>query len=356
MAHVITETPVFTPSITVPDGTDSRVNAAEVVAAIAQGLGNRSQYLKLNGLFADVVNTLLEGLVIANPSATQPSIDVTTNADDAGAAWKLILRAEIGGGANRLRLYTSNNSGAVRAIITTNAGWTGAAWALDNSGIAATALALSAVTGLGLQVWRKPSGSAPWTTWDDAGVTAETVQANASISAGTTVSAFTSMSAGTTVTAGTSVTAPSFLYNKTRTVPVSLGNTHTNFWDVIGASNFGAIVAQSTSVTTFIALRVPENMGSAQVQVMYTKASTGASVFSLYKLVGDWISFPPTLTSTVIDSIAPTAIGTFTGALNIPSVDPAGEYRLSWAAGHVDDQIYAVRVVGMVDRGPINTL
>ena len=46
MAHVITETPTFTATITVPDGTDTMVDAAEKVAAIAQGLGDRCQYLK----------------------------------------------------------------------------------------------------------------------------------------------------------------------------------------------------------------------------------------------------------------------------------------------------------------------
>jgi hypothetical protein len=46
MAHVITEVVTFTPTVTVPDGGDSRVNAAEVVAAIAQALANRSRSLK----------------------------------------------------------------------------------------------------------------------------------------------------------------------------------------------------------------------------------------------------------------------------------------------------------------------
>lgn len=46
MAHVLTEVAGFDANITVPDGTDSRVDAAEVVAAIAQKLANRSQYLK----------------------------------------------------------------------------------------------------------------------------------------------------------------------------------------------------------------------------------------------------------------------------------------------------------------------
>jgi len=46
MAHVITEVATFTPTITVPDGVDTMVDAAEVVTAIAQGLANRSRALK----------------------------------------------------------------------------------------------------------------------------------------------------------------------------------------------------------------------------------------------------------------------------------------------------------------------
>jgi len=46
MAHTLTEVASFDPTVTVPDGTDSRANAAEVVQGIAQALANRTQYLK----------------------------------------------------------------------------------------------------------------------------------------------------------------------------------------------------------------------------------------------------------------------------------------------------------------------
>jgi len=47
MAHTIVETPSFDLNIVVPDGTDSRADAAEKVAAIAQKLANRTQSMKL---------------------------------------------------------------------------------------------------------------------------------------------------------------------------------------------------------------------------------------------------------------------------------------------------------------------
>jgi hypothetical protein len=46
MAHTITETPTFTPSITVPDGTDPPARAA-AITLVAQGLGDRTQALKV---------------------------------------------------------------------------------------------------------------------------------------------------------------------------------------------------------------------------------------------------------------------------------------------------------------------
>lgn len=46
MSYILTETPTFDADIVVPQGTDSRVNAAEVVAAIGQKLANRTSNLQ----------------------------------------------------------------------------------------------------------------------------------------------------------------------------------------------------------------------------------------------------------------------------------------------------------------------
>src|SRR5579885_326520 len=43
----LTETATFTPTITVPEGDDDMSDAAELLEAIAQGLANRSQALKV---------------------------------------------------------------------------------------------------------------------------------------------------------------------------------------------------------------------------------------------------------------------------------------------------------------------
>jgi hypothetical protein len=74
MAKVIIETATFTPTITVPEGTDTRSHAAEDVEAIAQGLANRTQAIKAvtdNAARRDEVNTFalantFNGQVTAN--------------------------------------------------------------------------------------------------------------------------------------------------------------------------------------------------------------------------------------------------------------------------------------------------
>lgn len=56
MAHNLTEVDAFTTPITVPDGIDSRNNAAEVVAAIAQALANRTKHLSIHAAYVDAIN------------------------------------------------------------------------------------------------------------------------------------------------------------------------------------------------------------------------------------------------------------------------------------------------------------
>lgn len=63
MAHTLTEVASFDPTVTVPDGTDSRANAAEVVQGIAQVLANRSRALKTvtdNAAVKNAANTFTQ--------------------------------------------------------------------------------------------------------------------------------------------------------------------------------------------------------------------------------------------------------------------------------------------------------
>lgn len=88
MPHVITETAVFTPTVTVPGGFDSRVDAAEVVEAIAQALANRTRFIKAitdHVARVDTVNTfaLLQTFTTGIKSNGAVDCDSTVHADGA---------------------------------------------------------------------------------------------------------------------------------------------------------------------------------------------------------------------------------------------------------------------------------
>ena len=82
MVHVITETATFTPTVTVPDGTDTMVAAAETVAAIAQALADRSRFLKAvtDDAVTKTGNNTFTGTNTFNGVTTLASVTVTGGA------------------------------------------------------------------------------------------------------------------------------------------------------------------------------------------------------------------------------------------------------------------------------------
>jgi cytoskeletal protein CcmA (bactofilin family) len=82
MPHVITETATFTPTVSVPDGTDTMVAAAETVAAIAQALANRSRFLKAvtDDAVTKTGNNTFTGTNTFNGATTLASVTVTGGA------------------------------------------------------------------------------------------------------------------------------------------------------------------------------------------------------------------------------------------------------------------------------------
>lgn len=84
MSHALTEVDSYTPTITVPDGTDSRDHAAEDVQAIAQGLANRTLNHKnrLDALVADFADAARKS---ASNTFTQPNTFQNVNANDIAA-------------------------------------------------------------------------------------------------------------------------------------------------------------------------------------------------------------------------------------------------------------------------------
>jgi len=89
MAHTIAETPSFDLDIVVPDGTDSRADAAEKVAAIAQKLANRTQSMKLVTDVAakkNVTNTFTAPNTFTQLTTMQ-TLHVNSTTEVAGNLW-----------------------------------------------------------------------------------------------------------------------------------------------------------------------------------------------------------------------------------------------------------------------------
>lgn len=89
MAHTITETPSFDLNIVVPDGTDSRADAAEKVEDIAQKLANRTQFMKQTTDVAAKVNVsnTFTAPNTFNALTTMQTLHVNSTTEVAGNLW-----------------------------------------------------------------------------------------------------------------------------------------------------------------------------------------------------------------------------------------------------------------------------
>lgn len=74
MAHNLTEADAFTTPISVPDGTDTHNTAANVVAALAQALANRTKHLNDHVAYKDVANTFSAAQTIPVLNATDLAV------------------------------------------------------------------------------------------------------------------------------------------------------------------------------------------------------------------------------------------------------------------------------------------
>lgn len=169
MSHTVTEVDVFTPTITVPDGTDSRSNAANVVEAIAQGLANRTKNLDTHCARFDETNIFDQGQQFNILNAAVPALFSISDAGDGGVPgnlWKVQLEFVLTDGTFA-RMY-SGDGGSGNWCITTNAVWdaSGAqAWHRDDN--AQEANILRCFDGE-LHWYGKAAGVGTWTSvgWD----------------------------------------------------------------------------------------------------------------------------------------------------------------------------------------------
>lgn len=203
MPHALTELDDFTSPIVVPDGTDSRTNAAEVVEALAQGLANRTKAINEHVAWFDVANTFTQtntfedtvlveqGIGDNNDASTGAALTVFTSADDdphSGNRWKKIIQALIGGVNADAMIWSGIASHDGQLLFTINARWDPAAqqWVQQDNTLHSFAL-MMAHNGV-VTLSRKDSGSGPWASWPVTGTTSLRVQ-SAAFGGGVTVGA-----------------------------------------------------------------------------------------------------------------------------------------------------------------------
>lgn len=170
MSHNLTEADTYPATVTVPDGTDSRNQAAEDVEAIAQVLANRTNNLNLHAAKKNAANVFtVAPQTVTQNDASQAALVVDTGAaDDANPAnlWKNelgFLVSDTGGGYNNL--YAGVRTGPGQWIHAINAFWDVAnqRWQADNSSYDSFAIIYDIANGV--TVSRRPAGAGTWTSW-----------------------------------------------------------------------------------------------------------------------------------------------------------------------------------------------
>lgn len=133
MAKILTEIPSFDPDITVPEGTDSRADAADVVEAMAQKLANRAQYLKGftdSAALVDAANTFTQintftANIVANADVvtsgafkyqTPPTITKAISVAQGGGSVIHGQYQEIAPGAERVFVVSAPHGGTLGAV------------------------------------------------------------------------------------------------------------------------------------------------------------------------------------------------------------------------------------------------
>lgn len=172
MSHTLTEADTFTPTITVPDGSDPGSNRSGDVEAIAQALANRTKNLNDHGAKFDATNTWEQPQNIDIDQADSPFLRTTKDAGDhAGSPaniWKSQFEWLLTDGTYA-RLYSGAGGVDGNWLLTTNAEWhPGAAqqyWTKDDDAVESNVL--RAFNGE-LHWYGKAAGAGSWTSsgWD----------------------------------------------------------------------------------------------------------------------------------------------------------------------------------------------
>lgn len=342
MARTITGDPASFPgSITVPEGGDTHTTAAEVVAAIAQALMDRTTGTHSRAIFKDVVNAALPGFGIEFASASDEVAPLIFDGAPANK-WRLQAKWELAGDAPWLRLYsgtaTAGNQGQLALVV--NALWVPGStqWLQDNSTADSVALFLD-LSNHGLVISRQLAGSPAWATWpvDDGTLTTSIINCD-----DVNVSASGAFNYGTT---------------RTMTTLMGCGSPHA------GGHNGGngALITDGSLSYAYIDLRFPPNWGTTAgaIEVIYQQTTSAPNIFRLTQRTLNFATPAAASETYLVSDTGNASTGYKKAVLSLTGLtwDPATkEYRLRWEPGNAADTFEGWRIVSWVDRGPMNNL
>lgn len=346
MPHNLTDADAFTSPVAVPDGTDSRNNAANVVEALAQVLANRTNYLNLRTAKLAAANTFTAAPQTIDVNAADvPAIRVTKTAHDHPSfgtnKWKVVGSWQLSD-ARWVRLFSGEGTDSAWAI-TLNAKWdpsSSQAWEKDFT--ASESNMLRCVYGE-LHWYGRGVGVGTWTDaqWDD--------QARGNVLIGDTLSAKT-VQASDDVKA-----ADQFLYVTPRVVQVEL-SPEDGYHTSLSHKSLG------NNQTAWFQIRVPQGVALGTVRIKANEATTAVIDYELYRTHGIDHSTAGLPTHTIVDSLhvsPPGAGGVFNrtlsfGGLNVDNTDERYWIRIyNDTAGAGDVDVYAVQLE-WTDNGPRN--
>jgi len=349
MSHTLTEVDAFTTPITVPDGTDSRSNAAEVVAAIAQALANRTKNLDTHAAKKNAANTFTgapQKVAVTNAELAALVVDLTA-ADDPGDPanlWKNSLGFNIADNGGYNNFYAGTRTGPGSWIHVINAVWVVADqwWIADNP--AQDSLALIFDPGTGLVVSRRPAGVGHWTSWPLASGDL-LLGGNANVNGHAVV--------GGNITMGGEI---SYATPQGRSVACDLILAQNLKFGALGEyfhTNYGVDPPQIP-----ISPLIPTGAVITGVDCVMNSAISSASTFKLYKRLTNYVSpAAPTITQVGADATTPASSGYHTTSIVVASGGTIGrtatEYYVEWIAGNAGDSLVGIRV-NYTQPGPRN--
>lgn len=362
----LTEADAHSTPITVPEGADSRSDAAEVVEAIAQKLANRTNRLNLHAAFKNAVNTFTETQAIDVVSNIVPMLNSTKVSSDGGVGARAKLLAEfqcnnVAGDNRQVRIYWGADPNARYGwIFTINANYQTSddRWHADDSDFASSALLLGSNGILSSIVI---AATVPWTNWPtDTGLVEG-------------VGAFDTLLVvnGATIpdiVGSTRVSADAFADNfiagvafdyETPPTRQRLLDLFDSFGD--GLVSFGGgtfhVVLVTAGDTHLWPIRLPHGAQLTRIEALFNKPGTTGTNVRLYKKSSfDWTPAVTMPSDTLITSGTALASGdqvSASGPLTETIDNNANQYFIAITSGDNDETVYGLRVT-FVDPGPRN--